>query len=80
VIHRTPRPVYELEDLNGTFFEGQFYGEELTPVRVTKRTTYKIDRILDNQYRNGILEYVVRWKGYRKDFDSWVPADSVKKI
>ena len=23
---------------------GQFYGQELTPVRVTKRTAYKIDK------------------------------------
>ena len=34
VIRRTPRPVYEFEDLNGTLIEGQFYGEEVTPVRV----------------------------------------------
>ena len=34
VIRSTPRPVYELEDLNGTVIEGQFYGEELKPVRV----------------------------------------------
>ena len=26
VIRRTPRPVYELEDLNGTLIEGIFYG------------------------------------------------------
>ena len=26
IIRRTPGPVYELEDLNGTFIEGQFYG------------------------------------------------------
>ena len=66
VIRRTLRPVYELEDLNGTIIEGQFYGEELAPVRHTKHTTYKIDKILDKRYRKGILEYLVRWKGYRK--------------
>jgi hypothetical protein len=44
VIRREPRPVYELEDLNGTLIEGQFYGEELTPVNVTDRTTYKIEK------------------------------------
>jgi len=30
VIERRPRPVYELEDLNKTPIEGQFYAEELT--------------------------------------------------
>jgi hypothetical protein len=43
VICRNPRPFYELEDLNGTLIECQIYGEELTPVRVTKRTSYKIN-------------------------------------
>ena len=36
VIKKTPRPVYELVDLNKTPIEGQFYQEELTPVRITK--------------------------------------------
>jgi len=30
VIERRPRPVYELEDLNKTPIEGQFYAEEHT--------------------------------------------------
>jgi hypothetical protein len=36
VIKRTPRPIYELEDLKKTPI-GQFYQEELTPVRITKQ-------------------------------------------
>ena len=39
-MHRTPRPVFELEDLCGQEI-GQFYTEELIPVRITKQTTYK---------------------------------------
>jgi hypothetical protein len=46
VIIRTPRPVYELEDLNGTPIDAQFYAEELTRVQLTKHTEYKIDKIL----------------------------------
>ena len=46
IVHRTPRPVFELEDLHGQEIEGQFYTEELVPVRITKQTTYKIDKIL----------------------------------
>ena len=77
---RNARHLYELEDRNGTLNEGKFYGEELTPVPATKRTTYKIDKNLDKRCRKGIPQYLVRWKEYRKDFDSWVPAPSVKNI
>jgi len=67
VVHRTPRPVFEHEDLRGQEMEGQFYNEELVPVRITKRTTYKIDKILDKRVRRGILEYLVRWRRYSAD-------------
>ena len=49
VSERRPRPLYELKDLNDTLIDGQFYQEELTPVRVTRRTVYKIDKILDKK-------------------------------
>ena len=79
VIERRPRHLYDLEDLNGTPIEGQFYQEELTRVRVRRRTVYNIDKILNMRVRCGILEYLVRLRGYSKDFDSWVPASSVKR-
>jgi hypothetical protein len=49
VIRRTP--VYELEDLNRRVIDGQFYNEELNPIRITKRTTFKIDKILSTGVR-----------------------------
>jgi len=67
-------------NLNNTPIEGQFYGEELTLVRISKETTYKKDKILDKLVRRAIKEYLVRWRGYKKDFDSWIPASSVKDI
>jgi hypothetical protein len=80
VIRRTRRPVYELEDLNRKVIDGQFYNEELTPVRIKKRTNFKIDKILSTRVRRGTREYVVRWKGYGPNFDSWINAASVKNI
>jgi hypothetical protein len=72
--------VYELEDLNQKIIDGQFYNEELTPVQITKRTTFKTDKILDTRVRCGIRDYLVHWKGYGPDFDSWISAASVKNI
>ena len=80
MIHRTPRPVYELEDLNPKVINGQFYEEELTPVRITKQTHFQIDKILTTRTRRGIKLHLVRWKGYNKDFDSWIPASNIQKI
>jgi hypothetical protein len=60
VIRRTPGPVYELEDLNHKVIYGQFYNEELTPVQISKRTTFKVDKIKDTRIRCGIREYLVR--------------------
>jgi hypothetical protein len=80
VIHRLPRGFYELEDLNGTPIDRQFYSEELTPVRITSRKTYKINKILNKRVRLGIPEVLVSWQGYGPEFDSWFPAASVKYI
>jgi len=80
ITHRNPRPVYELEDLNRKLIDGQFYEEELTPVRVTKQTQFQIHKILATRTRRGIKQHLVRWKGYNKDFDSWIPASDIWRI
>ena len=77
-MRRIPRPVYELQDLLGKHIDGQFYAEELSPVRITKKTTYAIDKILRKREKRGIIEYLVRWRGYGPAFDSWTKESSVK--
>jgi len=71
--------VYGLEDLNRKAIDGQYY-EELTPVRITKQTQFQIDKILATRTRRGIKQHLVSWKGYNKDFDSWIPASDIQKI
>ena len=79
VIHRLQWAVYEL-DLNGTPIDGQFYQEELTTVRITSRTTYKIGKIMGKRVKRGIPEFLVSWQDYGRVYDSWIPAASVKHI
>jgi len=80
VIDRRLRAVYELGYLNGTPIEVQFFSRGTDPVRIIDRTFYKIDKVLDKRVKRGFREYVVSWRGYSQDFDSWVPASSVKNI
>jgi hypothetical protein len=50
------------------------------PVRISSETTYKIDKILVKGVRRSFREYLFRWRGYSRDFETWVPAFSVKDI
>ena len=70
VIPRTPRPIYELEDLNKQPIDGRFYSQGLTPVVVTKQTQLKIHKILSTRVRRGIKEHKVNGVGYGPEFDS----------
>jgi len=67
---RRPRALYELEDINSTLIDGQFYQKELTHLRITSQTPYNIDKILDKRVRGGIGEYIVRCRDYSRDFVS----------
>ena len=62
VVLTITRPVYELQDLLGKNIDGQIYAAELSPVLVTKNTTYEIDKILRTRTNRGTLEYLVRWR------------------
>jgi len=80
VIEKRPPVVYELSDLNGTQPDGQLFQGRTDPVSITDRTSYKLDKILDKRVRRGIREYLIRWRGYNKEFHSWVSATSVKNV
>ena len=72
--------MYELEDLRGKSIDWQFYAEELTPIKVTRKTEYQIDKILDSRVRHGIRDYLVRWRGYGSAFDSWIPTSDIRRL
>jgi hypothetical protein len=80
VITRVPQPVYELSDLQDRGIEGQFYNYELVKVIVSPETEFQIDKIVCTRNKNGIIQHLVKWKGYDETFNSWVNASDIKKM
>jgi len=74
------RPVYELADLRGEVLDGYFYEPELQLVRVTKDRLYKIDKIVGTKGKGRSKLYLVKWKGYPSQFNSWVPASELVRL
>lgn len=80
VIPRIPQPVYELEDLQHRVIDGLFYNYELVGITMNADKEYNIDKIIGQRKKNGILEYLVKWKGYDDSFNSYVKASEIRKL
>ena len=73
-------PVYKLKDDAGEILEGTFYESELQKV-IKNDEVYRVEKVLRKRKRNGIVEYLVKWKGYEDPkFNSWVPESDITKL
>ena len=64
---------YKIKDLNDEIIEGIFYEREL---QKTKNTgVYIIEKIIQKNKN----KYLVKWRGYSNDFNSWVDKDDIIK-
>ena len=72
-INRSNVITYKIKDLNGEIIGGIFYEWEL---QLTKNTgVYIIEKII----RKNKNKYLVKWRGYSNDFNSWIDKDNVVK-
>jgi hypothetical protein len=72
----TKPPTYALKDLRGEPVKGSFYEEEL---QLSKQEVYRVEKVIRKRKKNGVDEAYVKWKGYGKEFDSWIPASDLQK-
>ena len=71
-------PVYKLKDDAGEILEGTFYEPELQKI-IKNDDVYRVEKILRKRNRNGVVEYLVKWKGYADKFNSWVSERDNKR-
>ena len=65
---------YKIKDLNDEIIEGIFYERELQKSKNTCGV-YIIEKIIQKNKN----KYLVKWRGYSNDFNSWIDKDDIIK-
>ena len=65
---------YKIKDLNNEIIEGIFYQQELQKSKNTSGV-YIIEKIIQKNKN----KYLVKWRGYSNEFNSWVDKDDIIK-
>jgi len=60
----------------GIYFEGTFYKEDLQKVDVPDDALFRVEKVLQRRRK----EVKVRWKGWPKKCDSWIPKSSLTRL
>ena len=73
-------PVYQLKDYNNEVISGYFYEPEMQISYIGDDVVYKVEKILKKHKRRNITEVLVKWKGWGKNFNSWIPEYDLQDI
>ena len=65
---------YKIKDLNGEIIKGIFYEKELQKTKNTSKE-YVREKII----RKNKNKYLIKWRGYSNDFNSWIDKDDIIK-
>ena len=74
---RQDQPIYKLVDWYDDPVEGTFYQAELQRVEVDD-DLFKVERIIKYKGRGRNRKALIKWKGWPKKFNSWIPASNVQ--
>ena len=67
------RRVYKLQNIRGEPINGEFYQEEVQPIRENE---FRVERIIKRRkLADGTGEALVKWKGWPEKFNTWVTTD-----
>ena len=74
---RQDQPIYTVVDWYDKPVEGTFYQKELKKVESTDEDIFKIESVLKYKGRGKDKQALVKWKGWPKKFNSWIPASNL---
>ena len=73
-------PMYTLIDQNNEIIKGSFYTNEIFKVPLQENDEFHIEKILKRKRIRGVPHVYIKWMGYPKKFNSWIPASEVKSL
>ena len=71
-------PVYEIDDFAGDTVKGIFYQNELQKVEFDPHQAFKVEKIVDRRGRGRNKQVKVRWLGWPKKYDQWLPETAIQ--
>ena len=74
----TAIPVYEIDDFAGDTVKGIFYQNELQKVEFDPDQAFKVEKIVDRRGRGRNKQVKVRWLGWPKKYDQWLPETAIQ--
>ncbi len=79
ILHTNPR-VYEIKDLKGERIKGAFYEQNLQKTIERPSGDFLVEKVLDTKVEKGQKFLLVKWLGYNKSFNRWIPEAAVTQV
>ena len=71
-----PLATYKIKEWDGTPVKGTFYEQDVQKVDVPDDALFRVEKVLQRRRQ----EVKVRWKGWPKKYDSWIPKRSLASL
>ena len=73
------KEAYGLKDMKNDEILGSFYQQQLQRVTPDDNDKYEIEKVLKSRNHQGKKQFLVKWAGWDRKFNSWIDADTVEK-